>query len=100
MEVDTIIAYIVFNIFLKYSGVSKMIKEFQPYYDLWTTVSDWIKWNESWMNDSLLKIESEELERNVNDSVKTMQRCVKLFKDSPGRYTVWGRNLVHISILM
>lgn len=100
MEVDTIIAYIVFNIFLKYSGVSKMIKEFQPYYDLWTTVSDWIKWNESWMNDSLLKIESEELERNVNDSVKTMQRCVKLFKDSPGRCTVWGRNLVHISILM
>uniref|UniRef100_A0A8C0VRC6 Dynein axonemal heavy chain 1 n=1 Tax=Cyanistes caeruleus TaxID=156563 RepID=A0A8C0VRC6_CYACU len=30
-----------------YSGVSRMIKEFQPYYDLWTTVSDWIKWNES-----------------------------------------------------
>uniref|UniRef100_A0A8C3XBZ8 Dynein axonemal heavy chain 1 n=1 Tax=Cyanoderma ruficeps TaxID=181631 RepID=A0A8C3XBZ8_9PASS len=66
-----------------YSGLSKMIKEFQPYYDLWTTVSDWIKWNESWMNDSLLKIEAEELEKNVNDSVKTMQRCVKQFKDSP-----------------
>ncbi|XP_023791251.1 dynein heavy chain 1, axonemal [Cyanistes caeruleus] len=66
-----------------YSGVSRMIKEFQPYYDLWTTVSDWIKWNESWMNDSLLKIEAEELEKNVNDSVKTMQRCVKQFKDSP-----------------
>uniref|UniRef100_A0A8C0ZKX5 Dynein axonemal heavy chain 1 n=1 Tax=Cyanistes caeruleus TaxID=156563 RepID=A0A8C0ZKX5_CYACU len=40
--------------------VSRMIKEFQPYYDLWTTVSDWIKWNESWMNDSLLKIEAED----------------------------------------
>ncbi|NWT16478.1 DYH1 protein, partial [Vireo altiloquus] len=66
-----------------YSGLARMLKEFQPYYDLWTTVSDWIKWNESWMNDSLLKIESEELERNVNDSVKTMQRCVKQFKDSP-----------------
>uniref|UniRef100_A0A8C5T8B7 Dynein axonemal heavy chain 1 n=1 Tax=Malurus cyaneus samueli TaxID=2593467 RepID=A0A8C5T8B7_9PASS len=66
-----------------YSVLSKMLKEFQPYYDLWTTVSDWIKWNESWMNDSLLKIEAEELERNVTDSVKTMQRCVKQFKDSP-----------------
>ncbi|RMC00001.1 hypothetical protein DUI87_23409 [Hirundo rustica rustica] len=66
-----------------YSGLSKMIKDFQPYYDLWTTVSDWIKWNESWMNDSLLKIEAEELEKNVNDSIKTMQRCVKQFKDSP-----------------
>uniref|UniRef100_A0A8C0VUI2 Dynein axonemal heavy chain 1 n=1 Tax=Cyanistes caeruleus TaxID=156563 RepID=A0A8C0VUI2_CYACU len=76
-----------------YSGVSRMIKEFQPYYDLWTTVSDWIKWNESWMNDSLLKIEAEELEKNVNDSVKTMQRCVKQFKDSPGRCTVWGKEV-------
>ncbi|XP_053845413.1 dynein axonemal heavy chain 1 [Vidua macroura] len=66
-----------------YSGLNKMLKDFQPYYDLWTTVSDWIKWNESWMNDSLLKIEAEELEKNVNDSVKTMQRCVKQFKDSP-----------------
>ncbi|NWV36400.1 DYH1 protein, partial [Grantiella picta] len=66
-----------------YSVLSKMLKEFQPYYDLWTTVSDWIKWNESWMNDSLLKIEAEELEKNVNDSVKTMARCVKQFKDSP-----------------
>ncbi|XP_051667332.1 dynein axonemal heavy chain 1 [Manacus candei] len=66
-----------------YGVVSKMTKEFQPYYDLWTTVSDWMNWNESWMNDSLVKIEAEELEKNVNDSLKTMQRCVKQFKDSP-----------------
>lgn len=90
---NTLVAYVVFNLFPKYSGLSKMLKEFQPYYDLWTTVSDWIKWNESWMNDSLLKIEAEELEKNVNDSVKTMQRCVKQFKDSPGRCTVWGEEV-------
>ncbi|NXU12627.1 DYH1 protein, partial [Pardalotus punctatus] len=66
-----------------YSVLSRMLKEFEPYYDLWTTVSDWIKWNESWINDSLLKIEAEELEKNVNESVKTMARCVKQFKDSP-----------------
>lgn len=91
---NTLVTYVVFNLFLKYSGVPKMIKEFQPYYDLWTTVSDWIKWFESWMNDSLLKIEAEELEKNVNDSLKTMQRCVKQFKDSPGRCTVWGKEVV------
>ncbi|NXX67841.1 DYH1 protein, partial [Spizella passerina] len=66
-----------------YSGLNKMLKDFQPYFDLWTTVSNWIKWNVSWMNDSLLTIEAEELEKNVTDSVKTMQRCVKQFKDSP-----------------
>lgn len=100
LEVNTPVSYVVLDLFLKYSGVAKMIKEFQPYYDLWSTVSDWIKWNESWMNDSLLKIEAEELEKSVNDSVKTMQRCVKQFKDSPGKAQSGERKLVHFSILM
>ncbi|NXE09964.1 DYH1 protein, partial [Lophotis ruficrista] len=66
-----------------YSELSRMVKDFQPYYDLWTTASDWMQWCESWMNDPLMEIEAEQLEKNVNDSLKTMQRCVKQFKDSP-----------------
>uniref|UniRef100_A0A8B9CDG4 Dynein axonemal heavy chain 1 n=1 Tax=Anser brachyrhynchus TaxID=132585 RepID=A0A8B9CDG4_9AVES len=65
------------------SKLSGMVKEFQPYCDLWTTVSDWMRWYGSWMNDPLIEIEAEQLEKNVNDSLKTMQRCVKQFKDSP-----------------
>lgn len=74
-----------FSLFPKYSKLSRMVKDFQPYYDLWTTVSDWMQWYESWMNDPLMEIEAEQLEKNVSDSFKTMQRCVKQFKDSPGR---------------
>ncbi|XP_009915551.2 dynein axonemal heavy chain 1 [Haliaeetus albicilla] len=66
-----------------YSKLSRMVKDFQPYYDLWTTVSDWMQWHESWMNDPLVEIEADQLEKNVSDSFKTMQRCVKQFKDSP-----------------
>ncbi|NWW95122.1 DYH1 protein, partial [Rhynochetos jubatus] len=66
-----------------YSKLSRMVKDFQPYYDLWTTVSDWMQWHESWMNDPLMDIEAEQLEKNISDSCKTMQRCVKQFKDSP-----------------
>ncbi|NXX05401.1 DYH1 protein, partial [Larus smithsonianus] len=66
-----------------YSKLSRMVKDFQPYCDLWTTVSDWMQWYESWMNDPLMEIQAEQLEKNVNDSFKTMQRCVKQFKDSP-----------------
>ncbi|XP_037242845.1 dynein heavy chain 1, axonemal [Falco rusticolus] len=66
-----------------YSKLSRMVKDFQPYYDLWTTVSDWMQWYENWMNDPLVQIEAEQLEKNVSDSFKTMQRCVKQFKDSP-----------------
>ncbi|NWU63519.1 DYH1 protein, partial [Pterocles burchelli] len=66
-----------------YGELSKMVKDFQPYYDLWTTVSDWMRWHQSWMTDPLMETEAEELEKNVNDSFKTMQRCVRQFKDSP-----------------
>lgn len=74
-----------FSVSPKYSKLSRMVKDFQPYYDLWTTVSDWMQWHESWMNDPLVEIEAEQLEKNVSDSFKTMQRCMKQFKDSPGR---------------
>lgn len=74
-----------FSLFPKYSTLSKMVKDFQPYYDLWTTVSDWMQWNNSWMNDPLVELEAEQLEKNVNESSKTMQKCVRQFKDSPGR---------------
>ncbi|NXD64149.1 DYH1 protein, partial [Eolophus roseicapillus] len=66
-----------------YGGLSRMVKDFQPYHDLWTTVSDWMRQHEKWMNDPLMEIDSEQIEKIVNDSLKTMQRCVRQFKDSP-----------------
>ncbi|EMP33877.1 Dynein heavy chain 1, axonemal [Chelonia mydas] len=66
-----------------YDKLSRMVKEFQPYWDLWTTASDWIRWSESWMNDPLSAIDAEQLEKNVNESFKTMHKCVKQFKDVP-----------------
>lgn len=62
------------------------MKEFQPYLDLWTTASDWLRWSESWMNDPLSAIDAEQLEKNVIESFKTMHKCVKQFKDIPGRW--------------
>ncbi|XP_076985171.1 dynein axonemal heavy chain 1 isoform X3 [Tamandua tetradactyla] len=66
-----------------YDKLSKMVKEFQPYLDLWTTASDWLRWSESWMNDPLSAIDAEQLEKNVIESFKTMHKCVKQFKDIP-----------------
>ncbi|XP_019331155.1 dynein axonemal heavy chain 1 [Alligator mississippiensis] len=66
-----------------YDKLSRMVKDFQPYWDLWTTASDWIRWSESWMNDPLSAIEAEQLEKSVNESFKTMHKCVKQFKDVP-----------------
>ncbi|KAM7063036.1 dynein axonemal heavy chain 1 [Molossus nigricans] len=66
-----------------YDKLTRMVKEFQPYLDLWTTVSDWLRWSESWMNDPLSAIDAEQLEKNVIESFKTMHKCVKQFKDIP-----------------
>ncbi|KAM4652007.1 dynein axonemal heavy chain 1 [Discoglossus pictus] len=67
-----------------YDKLVRMVKEFQPYRDLWTTASDWMRSYESWMNDPLTAIDSEQLEKNVTESYKTMHKCVKLFRDIPG----------------
>ncbi|KAI5937324.1 Dynein heavy chain 1, axonemal [Manis javanica] len=66
-----------------YDRLTQMVKEFQPYLDLWTTASDWLRWSESWMNDPLSAIDAEQLEKNVTESFKTMHKCVKQFKDIP-----------------
>uniref|UniRef100_A0A8V1A4F4 Dynein axonemal heavy chain 1 n=1 Tax=Gallus gallus TaxID=9031 RepID=A0A8V1A4F4_CHICK len=66
-----------------YKKLSRMVKDFQPYCDLWTTVSDWLNWCKSWMDGPLIEIDAEQLEKNVNDSFKTMQKCVRQFKNSP-----------------
>uniref|UniRef100_A0A8C5ZKT2 Dynein axonemal heavy chain 1 n=1 Tax=Marmota marmota marmota TaxID=9994 RepID=A0A8C5ZKT2_MARMA len=64
-----------------YDKLSRMVKDFQPYLDLWTTASDWLRWSESWMNDPLIAIDAEQLEKNVVESFKTMHKCIKQFKD-------------------
>ncbi|XP_059505480.1 dynein axonemal heavy chain 1 [Stegostoma tigrinum] len=67
-----------------YERLYKMVKEFHPYRDLWTTTSDWLRWYDSWMNDPLTTIDAEQIEKNVIESYKTLHRCTKYFKDIPG----------------
>ncbi|GAA6221830.1 dynein heavy chain 1, axonemal-like [Lates japonicus] len=66
-----------------YDRVQKLVKDFQPFKDLWATTSDWLRWHESWLNDPLSSIDPEQLERNVADAHKTMHKCIKQFKDIP-----------------
>ncbi|KAM6980842.1 dynein axonemal heavy chain 1 [Aplochiton taeniatus] len=66
-----------------YDRLQKLTRDFQPFRDLWTTTSDWLRWHDSWLNDPLSIIDPELLERNVSDSFKTMHKCVKQFKDIP-----------------
>ena len=56
-----------------------MVKEFEPFRNLWITASNWITWHESWMHDPITTVDAESLEKNVNDAYKTMHKSVKFF---------------------
>ncbi|XP_025097584.1 dynein heavy chain 1, axonemal-like [Pomacea canaliculata] len=66
-----------------YDKVGKLAKDFEPYRNLWITVSDWLRWQESWLNDPLNMLNAEDIEKNVNESFKTMHKSVKIFSDIP-----------------
>jgi dynein heavy chain len=61
-----------------------MVKEFEPYRNLWVTTSDWLRWQESWLNDPIASINPDEVERIVNESYKNIHKSAKFFQNIPG----------------
>lgn len=49
-----------------------MIKEYQPYYNLWTTVDNWRKSYKSWLYDEFAILDANKMEETVDNSNKTM----------------------------
>ena len=68
---------------LQYDKLGRLIKDFEPFKNMWLTASDWQKWYDSWMNDPLTTIDAEQLEQNVNNAFKTIFKCAKHFKEIP-----------------
>ncbi len=58
-----------------------MVKDFEPYRNLWITCSDWLKWYDMWMNDPISSIDAENIDRNVTESYKAMHKAIKQFQD-------------------
>ena len=67
-------------VFLQYDKIGKLTRDFEPFKNLWITGADWLKWHETWMNDSLINIDPELLANNVNNAFKTMHKSVKHFR--------------------
>ena len=56
------------------------MRDFENYKNLWLTAADWLRWQESWMNDSLANIDPELMATNVQNAFKAMHKSVKHFK--------------------
>lgn len=58
-----------------------MSKDFKSYYDLWTVVETWKKTHHSWLHDAFDEIDASNVENLVDDSSKTIQACIRFFRD-------------------
>ncbi|XP_014476414.1 PREDICTED: dynein heavy chain 1, axonemal [Dinoponera quadriceps] len=66
-----------------FEQLNRLVKEFEPYLTLWVAASDWLKWQEMWMENPLMNIDAHQIEGIVADLHETMSRCAEIFKDSP-----------------
>jgi dynein heavy chain len=62
------------------------MKDFKPYYELWTTIDEWNKSHESWVNGPFEEINSGGVEELVERGQKTMNLVLRALreKEVPG----------------
>ena len=62
-----------------YGQVGKLIKEFEPFAQMWETADSFVVHHELWLNGVFLDLDAEAIEKEVNDSTKTMIKTAKQF---------------------
>lgn len=68
----------------EYTELSKTVREFEPYKNLWLTTDDWIKSHKKWMSNTFTSLDPEALEQQINTASKVIHKCTRSLKDMPG----------------
>ncbi|XP_073954502.1 dynein axonemal heavy chain 1-like isoform X2 [Choristoneura fumiferana] len=66
-----------------FSDLNRLVKEFEPYRNLWVTASDFLKAREVWFDNPLMYVDAEAIEPLINEYYKTIIKCIKIFADLP-----------------
>ncbi|XP_049940877.1 dynein axonemal heavy chain 1-like, partial [Schistocerca serialis cubense] len=67
-----------------FDALVRLIKESEPYRNMWLATSDWLRWYDIWMDNPLINIDGEMIDKMVSEIYKTMQKSIKVFADIPG----------------
>ncbi|CAF1684087.1 unnamed protein product, partial [Adineta ricciae] len=67
-----------------YEKLTRLVKDFEPYRILWSTTSDWLRSYDSWMNDPIISVNAEDIEKNVTEMYKNTHKSIKTFADNEG----------------
>ncbi|XP_022823491.1 dynein heavy chain 1, axonemal-like [Spodoptera litura] len=66
-----------------FADLNKLVKEFEPYRNLWVTASDFLKAREVWLDNPLMYVDADTIEPLVNEYYRTIVKCVRVFQDMP-----------------
>ncbi|XP_057321703.1 dynein axonemal heavy chain 1 isoform X2 [Microplitis mediator] len=66
-----------------YEHLEKLIDDFEPYDILWTTASDWVKAEETWLENPLISIDNNQLEKSIEEMEKKIYYCSEIFNNQP-----------------
>ena len=64
-----------------YSKIAKMMKEFEPYLNLWTTVHGWYEGSERWVKGDWEKVDALEAQNFVDDGSRKLASVLRFFND-------------------
>ncbi|KAL4440889.1 hypothetical protein ABPG74_009302 [Tetrahymena malaccensis] len=65
----------------EYNKLGNMQKEFTPYFNLWKIVDFWMKGFSKWMYDDFDKVNAEEVDKFVEEGVKTLGGIMRVMKE-------------------
>ena len=66
-----------------YEALPVIVKNFEPYRDLWLSAADWQKWQKDWLDGPLLNLDPDEVEKGFTTLTRTMAKSLKVFKGQP-----------------
>lgn len=58
-----------------------MVQQFNPFYELWTTIDNWEVNMKSWLEDDFLSIDPTKLEETVGDAQRLINKNLKMFRN-------------------
>ncbi|XP_018339413.1 PREDICTED: dynein heavy chain 1, axonemal-like isoform X2 [Trachymyrmex septentrionalis] len=71
-----------------YEQLNRLIKEFEPYQTLWIAASDWLKWQEIWVENPLVSFDANQIENMTADMDKAISHCVEAFQENPKMFAI------------
>jgi dynein heavy chain len=65
-----------------YEELNKILKNFEPYSNLWQTAKEWTELSASWKNSKFIELNSEEVEKSVDKFNIAINKAAKYFQKS------------------